>query len=239
MTELNFRVEHDSLGKLNVPVEAYYGVHTQRAKDNFPITGVSIARYPTLVIALAEVKKAAALANQTVGMLDNDIAEAIIYACDQIVKGDYHDQFIVDVIQGGAGTSSNMNANEVIANLALEKLGYQKGEYQHVHPNDHVNLSQSTNDVYPTAARLSMLHLNKGLILAQQKLHDAFLERSEKFQTIIKVARTQLQDAVPMTLGDEFASFAETIDEDINRLRELSKLLSFTNLGGTAVWKMV
>ena len=235
MFSMSYRTERDSLGELNIPAKAYYGVHTKRAKDNFPITGVSIARYSTLIIALAQVKKATALANAELGILDNSIKKAICSACEQIINGDYHDQFIVDLIQGGAGTSSNMNANEVIANIALEELGHEKGDYQYIHPNDHVNLSQSTNDVYPTAARLSMLHLSQALVRSQKLLRDSFLNKSKEFDQIIKVARTQLQDAVPMTLGDEFGSFAETIDEDINRLIELSKLLKFTNLGGTAV----
>ena len=229
------RIEHDSLGEMEIPNVAYYGVHTQRAKENFPITGVSISRYRTLVIALAEVKKATAKANNELGILNDERCGAICSACDEIINGEYHDQFIVDLIQGGAGTSSNMNANEVIANIALEILGFEKGDYDQIHPNDHVNMSQSTNDVYPTAARLSMLHLNAGLIDAQQKLRDAFAHKGQKFASIVKVARTQLQDAVPMSLGDEFTSFAETIDEDIDRLTEMSKLLSFTNLGGTAV----
>ncbi len=232
---LQFRVENDSLGEMEIPNVAYYGVHTQRAKENFPITGVSIARYPTLVIALAQVKKATAMANHELGKLDDEKTEAICSACDEIINGEYHDQFVVDIIQGGAGTSSNMNANEVIANVALEILGFQKGDYDHIHPNDHVNKSQSTNDVYPTAARLSMLHLNKDLIVALQNLRDAFSRCGERFAGVVKVARTQLQDAVPMSLGDEFASFAETIDEDMDRLTEMSKLLSYTNLGGTAV----
>lgn len=235
MNRNEIRREVDSLGELDIPSVAYYGVHTQRAKENFPITGVSISRYRTLVIALAQVKKAAAMANQELGKLNDEFCNAICHACDEIIGGDYHDQFIVDLIQGGAGTSSNMNANEVIANVALEILGFEKGDYDRIHPNDHVNMSQSTNDVYPTAARLSMLHLNTGLIQAQQNLRNAFSDCSQRFASIVKVARTQLQDAVPMSLGDEFASFAVTIDEDIQRLTEMSKLLSFINMGGTAV----
>ena len=235
MSRNEIRVEQDSLGELELPAVAYYGVHTQRARENFPITGVSIARYRTLVIALAQVKKAAALSNNELGKLDDEIRDAICRACDEIINGEFHDQFVVDLIQGGAGTSCNMNANEVIANVALEILGFEKGDYHHIHPNDHVNMSQSTNDVYPSAARLSMLHLNSDLIEAQENLRDAFSDCARRFASIVKVARTQLQDAVPMSLGDEFASFAETIDEDIHRLTEMSKLLSFINMGGTAV----
>lgn len=230
-----YRIEHDSLGEFQVPADAYYGVHTARAVQNFTITGIPLHHFPELVVSLARVKKACALTNFESKLLTAIQANAIIEACDDIIEGDHHDQFVVDMMQGGAGTSTNMNANEVIANLALEKMGYSKGEYQHLHPNDHVNCSQSTNDVYPTSARIAVLSKCKELTDQQLELSAAFKERAEAFNTILKVGRTQLQDAVPITLGSEFAAYAVTIEEDVERVDQLSQLLKEINLGGTAI----
>lgn len=229
------RIERDSLGELEVPAAAKYGIHSLRAQENFFISGVPMSEFPELVVALAQVKKAAAAANRNLGVLDADKAAAIADACDEIIGGAHHEAFIVDMIQGGAGTSSNMNANELIANIALEKMGHALGDYQHLHPNDDVNKSQSTNDVYPTALRLSILANIESLTMEQQKLSDAFEAKAVEFDHIHKVGRTQLQDAVPMTLGQEFRSFANTIEEDIDRIREIALLLREVNLGGTAI----
>ena len=229
------RPEADSLGTMNVPADALYGIHAARALSNFPITGVPLAHFSDLVVALAMVKKAAALANRDLGALPEAIVTPIIAACDDIIAGRYHDHFVVDMIQGGAGTSTNMNANEVIANLALIRMGHAPGDYARLHPNDHVNRSQSTNDVYPTALRLATLRACAPLLHQQERLSAAFAERAAAFAEILKVGRTQLQDAVPITLGMEFGSFAETVAEDIALLRQVSALLTEVNLGGTAV----
>ena len=229
------RVETDSLGQMRLPKEAAYGIQTARALENFPITDVPVSHFPDLVQALAMVKKAATLANRDLGTLPDRIAAPIITVCDEIIAGQHHAHFVVDMIQGGAGTSTNMNANEVIANLALSRMGHAFGDYAHLHPNDHVNRSQSTNDVYPTALRLATLRACGPLLQAQERLSAAFTERAEAFKDILKVGRTQLQDAVPITLGMEFLSFADTIDEDIALVQQLSKLLTEVNLGGTAV----
>lgn len=229
------RREKDSLGEMDVPTEVLYGIHTARAVANFPITGVTLSHFPDLVVALAMVKKAAALTNRELGALPEKIASPIISVCDDIISGQHHDQFVVDMIQGGAGTSTNMNANEVIANLALIRMGHDAGDYAFLHPNDHVNRSQSTNDVYPTALRLATLLSCEPLLNQQARLADAFSERAKAFSDVLKVGRTQLQDAVPITLGMEFGSFAETVAEDIERLRQASALLTEVNLGGTAV----
>ena len=229
------RIEHDLLGDHEVPSEAYYGVHTVRALENFPITGVPISQHPDLVIALATVKQAAAEANRELGLLDARIAGAIIEACTEIRQGALQDQFVVDQIQGGAGTSTNMNANEVIANRALEHLGHQRGEYQHLHPNDHVNASQSTNDVYPTALRLAAWAGIDQLLAAMADLRGAFEAKAAEFRSVLKIGRTQLQDAVPMTLGQEFLAFAIMIREDEQRLREARALIGEVNLGATAI----
>ena len=231
----DFRTESDSLGPKQLTRETVWGIHTARALENFPITGVPLAHFPELVQALAMVKKAAALANRELGALDAARAAAIASTCDEIIAGRHHEHFVVDMIQGGAGTSTNMNANEVIANLALQGLGHAPGDYAQLHPNDHVNRSQSTNDVYPTAIRLAVLEACAPLRAEQQRLADAFAERARAFAPVIKVGRTQLQDAVPMTLGMEFAGFAATIEEDIARLGELAALLREVNLGGTAI----
>ncbi len=230
-----YRTERDSLGEMQVPRDAVHGIHTARALENFAITGVRLSHFPELVRALAMVKKAAALANRDLGVLDAERADAITEVCDEIIAGSHHEHFVVDMIQGGAGTSTNMNANEVIANLALGKLGRKRGEYAWMHPNDHVNRSQSTNDVYPTAIRLAVLAKCEQLIGEQTRLSRAFAERAQTFSDILKVGRTQLQDAVPITLGSEFASYAATIDEDVERVGQLSELLKEVNLGGTAV----
>ncbi|WP_173087828.1 aspartate ammonia-lyase [Devosia sp. 1635] len=229
------RVEHDSIGELPLPADSLYGIHTARALTNFPITGVRLSHFPELPRALAMVKKAAALANAQVGALAPELAEIIAAVCDEIIDGKHHEHFVVDMIQGGAGTSTNMNANEVIANLGLDRLGRPRGDYRHLHPNDHVNCSQSTNDVYPTAARLAILLASRALMGVQRHLSEAFAERGRAFAGIVKVGRTQLMDAVPMTLGMEFSAFAATINEDIERLGQVSDLLRETNLGGTAV----
>jgi aspartate ammonia-lyase len=209
------RVEHDLLGDLAVPASAYYGVQTARALDNFQITGIPLSHFPNFVRALAMVKKAAARANGKLGLLPERLKDAITAACDEVIAGQWHDQFVVDMIQGGAGTSTNMNANEVIANRALELMGYEKGQYEHLNPNNHVNLSQSTNDVYPTAIRLGLLLSYGDLTQAMENLCAALRAKGEEFAHIIKMGRTQLQDAVPMTLGQEFGAFAPTMSEDI------------------------
>lgn len=229
------RVERDSIGKVTLPHHALWGVQTQRALENFPITGIPISHYPELVVALAQVKRACAQTNADLGVLARDKAEAITAACDTIIAGDHHAAFCVDVMQGGAGTSTNMNANEVIANLALQAMGHDHGAYQHLHPNDDVNRSQSTNDVYPTAIRLATLSYAETLLSSLSALVDAFRTKGEAFAHVQKVGRTQLQDAVPMTLGQEFHGFATTLAEDIDRLRDLGRLLTEVNLGGTAI----
>ncbi|MEQ7869485.1 aspartate ammonia-lyase [Chromohalobacter salexigens] len=229
------RIEHDLLGERALPADAWYGIQTQRALENFRITGIPISHFPELVQALAMVKSAAAHANQELGVLEPHKAEAIQAACADIQAGTLHDQFVVDLIQGGAGTSTNMNANEVIANLALAKLGHPKGAYQHLHPNDDVNRSQSTNDAYPTAACLGLQFAAQPLIAAIGALRDALQEKAVAFADVVKMGRTQLQDAVPMTLGQEFEAFAVNLGEDIDRLQEAQRLLCEINLGGTAI----
>jgi aspartate ammonia-lyase len=229
------RIEKDSIGELEIPAEADYGIHTARAVTNFPITGILLRHYPELVQSLAMAKKAAAMANRDLGALKPDVAAAIISACDLIIAGDGLGQFVVDMLQGGAGTSSNMNTNEVVANIALKLLGHSRGDYTTINPNDHVNLSQSTNDVYPTAVRLTILRNCPELIESQQALKQALLRKAVEFDDVIKVGRTQLMDAVPMRLGSEFRAFAVTIGEDIDRLREFANLLREVNLGGTAI----
>lgn len=229
------RSEHDLLGDRDVPSEAYFGVHTLRAVENFPITGTPISVYPELVHALATIKQAAALANHELGLLDSERCDAIVAACEELRDGNLHDQFVVDVIQGGAGTSTNMNANEVIANRALELLGHRKGEYQHLHPNEHVNIGQSTNDVYPSALKVATYRGILGLIDAMAYLRAAFEAKAEEFAGVLKMGRTQLQDAVPMTLGQEFSTYAVMLGEDEQRLREAVSLLCELNLGATAI----
>ena len=229
------RLEHDLLGDLAVPADAYYGVQTARALDNFRITEIALSHFPNLIRALAMVKKAAARANRQLGHLPEPLEQAICKACDEIIAGRWHEQFVVDMIQGGAGTSTNMNANEVIANRALELLGHAKGEYDQLHPNNHVNLSQSTNDVYPTAVRLGILLSVGELTGAMQTLVAALRAKGHEFAGVIKMGRTQLQDAVPMTLGQEFRAYGVTLGEDIDRLRDAMRLLREINLGATAI----
>ncbi|MBO9513671.1 MAG: aspartate ammonia-lyase [Variovorax sp.] len=231
----NVRIEHDLLGDREVPDDAYYGVHTLRAKENFQITGTTISAYPDLVGALASVKQAAAEANAQLGLLAPELRDAIVAACREIRRGSLHDQFVVDVIQGGAGTSTNMNANEVICNRALEILGHQRGDYQHLHPNEHVNMAQSTNDVYPTAIRIATCFAIERLRRAMEHLRAEFAAKADEFAHLLKIGRTQLQDAVPMTLGQEFSTYAVMIEEDIARLTEASALIREINLGATAI----
>ncbi len=229
------RLEHDLLGERELPADVYYGIHTLRAIENFPISGTPIKAYPELVKALASVKKASALANHEFGLLDERRKDAIVSACEDIEKGEFHSPFIVDIIQGGAGTSTNMNANEVIANRALDYLGYPHGTYKELHPLEHVNMSQSTNDVYPTAIKVALRSRIDLLIDAMGVLQEAFEKKSVEFADILKMGRTQLQDAVPMTLGQEFRAFAIMLAEDRDRLREASKLIQEINLGATAI----
>jgi len=231
----NTRKEHDFLGELDIPNEMYYGIQTFRAKKNFNITGITLTNEKGLIKSLGQVKKAAALANRDCGVLSPEIADAICYACDQVIDGKFDDQFVSDLIQGGAGTSVNMNANEVIANIALEYLGHEKGAYQYVHPNNHVNCSQSTNDAYPTAVRLALYYKLNRFCAILKRLEDAFVLKGKEFEEVLKMGRTQLQDAVPMTLGQEFNGFATTIGEDIQRLREVQSLLLEVNMGATAI----
>ncbi|WP_276497585.1 aspartate ammonia-lyase [Pontibacter litorisediminis] len=230
-----FRTEHDFLGEMEIPDSAYYGIQTARALDNFYITGIPVSREPLFIQAFGYVKKAAALANRDCGVLKPEIADAICKACDKLIAGEYMDQFVTDMIQGGAGTSVNMNVNEVVANLALEALGHKKGEYQYVHPNNHVNFSQSTNDAYPTAFRLALYRKIESFIESLEALQEAFAHKGEEFKNVLKMGRTQLQDAVPMTLGAEFHGFSTTIKEDIQRLNEAKMLISEINMGATAI----
>ena len=229
------RLEHDLLGDYEIPAHAYWGVHSARAAENFPISGVPIGHYRSLIKALAIVKEATAKANLEVGELDEKVGSAIIAACHEVAAGKFDKEFIVDAIQGGAGTSTNMNANEVIANRALELAGYEKGDYDHIHPLNHVNMSQSTNDVYPTALKVALILEIRELIKAMEYLRAAFDAKATEFRDVIKMGRTQLQDAVPMTLGQEFATFARMTAEDEQRLKEVIPLLSEINLGGTAI----
>ncbi|HPW56988.1 MAG: aspartate ammonia-lyase [Thermoanaerobaculaceae bacterium] len=229
------RHEHDLLGDREVPADALYGIQTLRGVENFPLTGVPLSHFPALVRALAAVKQAAARANLRLGHLPAPIADAIDRACQEIIDGHWHGHFVVDMVQGGAGTSTNMNANEVIANRALELLGHARGEYAACHPNNHVNLAQSTNDVYPTALRIAALHLLRDLLAALERLRGALAAKGEEFADVLKMGRTQLQDAVPMTLGQEFTAFAVTTGEDIDRLRDTARLLLEINMGGTAI----
>jgi aspartate ammonia-lyase len=229
------RREHDLLGDRDVPADAYYGVHTLRAIENFPITGTRISIYPDLIAALASIKSAAARSNHELGLLDATRTDAIVAAAEEIRAGKLHEQFVVDVIQGGAGTSTNMNANEVIANRALELLGHPKGDYKFLHPNEHVNMSQSTNDVYPTALKLAAYAGIMQLVDAMAVLRQSFEAKSEEFKDVIKMGRTQLQDAVPMTLGQEFSTYAVMLGEDEQRLTEAVALICEINMGATAI----
>lgn len=229
------RTEHDLLGDREVPFESYYGVQTLRALENFNISGVSLSAYPLIIEALAIVKMAAAKANYDLGLLSEPVTNAIVQACEEIINGKLHTHFVVDMIQGGAGTSTNMNANEVIANRALEILGYEKGDYNYCHPNNHVNLSQSTNDAYPTAVKIALINANKKLLEVIKELVKSFKEKGREFSHIIKMGRTQLQDAVPMTLGQEFEAYSVTLEEEIARLNENANLFLEVNMGATAI----
>jgi aspartate ammonia-lyase len=231
----NYRIESDLLGELKVPADAYYGVQTQRAINNYHISRKKMCDYPDFVIAIAYVKLAAIQTNHALGVIGDDISSAIEQACHEIIDGKLHDNFPVDMMQGGAGTSVNMNANEVIANRALEILGHQKGEYQYCYPNDHVNCGQSTNDVYPTAIRLAVIRLNKALVASLTGLISALRYKADEFRDAIKMGRTQLQDAVPMTFGQEFNAYADNLEEEILNLERNIKLLHEINMGGTAI----
>lgn len=235
MTTSTYRTEHDLLGEREVPAEVYYGIHTLRALENFPITGTPIRVYPGLIRALAFVKEACALANKQLGHLDEKRADAIFQACQEIRAGKLHEHFVVDVIQGGAGTSTNMNANEVIANRALEILGFERGNYKEVHPLEHVNLSQSTNDVYPTSVKVALHFEIDNLVAAMEVLYKDFDQKALEFADVLKMGRTQMQDAVPMTLGQEFSTYAVMLREDQQRLREAALLIQEINLGATAI----
>jgi len=230
---MNTRIESDSIGEKCIDIHAYYGVQADRARENFPITGRMMHR--ELIIALAKLKKASALTNAASGRLERKIADAIVLACEEIMEGKFHDQFIVDAIQGGAGTSANMNANEVIANRAIELLGGEKGDYGIVHPNDHVNMAQSTNDVYPSAGKLAQVALLNRLIPAEKRLYDALMQKAAEFDRILKIGRTQLQDAVPMRLGQEFHAYASAVKRDVSRLTEACQSLHVLNMGATAI----
>lgn len=231
------RMEHDSIGALNVPAEAYYGVQSMRAATNFQITHRPL--HPVLIDSIVMVKKAAAITNEKSGKLDQQIAQVIIQACDEILDGNLRDQFIVDAIQGGAGTSANMNANEVIANRAIEILGGTKGDYSIVHPNDHVNMSQSTNDVIPTAGKITVLKLLPQTIKELEKLEKAMEEKEAEFDDILKMGRTQLQDAVPMRLGQSFGAFAHVLKRDIKRLKNVMDEMKVLNIGATAIGTVI
>ncbi|HOU02689.1 MAG TPA: aspartate ammonia-lyase [Bacteroidales bacterium] len=229
------RTEHDLLGKRDVPYESYYGIQTLRAVENFNISGIILNFFPSFIEALSMVKEAAAEANFELELLEKDIRDAIVLACHKLQNRKFHNQFVVDMIQGGAGTSTNMNANEVIANIALEILGHKKGEYIYCHPNNHVNKSQSTNDAYPTAIKIALYNSNKEIVTVLKALADSFSKKGEEFAHIIKMGRTQLQDAVPMTLGQEFEAYAITLEEEIERLNQNAGLFLEVNMGATAI----
>ena len=229
------RREHDLLGEMEIPEEYYFGVQTMRAVENFHISRVRLNFFPRLIHALADVKQGAAAAPRDLGLLDPAIADAITRACEELREDRFNEQFVVDMVQGGAGTSTNMNANEVIANRALELLGHHKGEYSYCHPNNHVNLSQSTNDAYPTAVRIALARSIDSAVTSLQELIAAFHAKGEEFADIIKMGRTQLQDAVPMTLGQEFEAYAATLTEEIDRLKTNMRLFYEINMGATAI----
>ncbi|MBX0351455.1 aspartate ammonia-lyase [Bacillus toyonensis] len=229
----DIRIEKDFLGEKKVPSVAYYGVQTLRAVENFPITGYRI--HPSLITAMAIVKKAAALANMDTGYLAKDIGQEIAEAAQEIVDGKFHDQFIVDPIQGGAGTSINMNTNEVIANRALERMGYEKGEYAKISPNTHVNMAQSTNDAFPTGIHIATLMMLEELLITMEELHAAFRTKAKEFDHVIKMGRTHLQDAVPIRLGQEFEAYSRVLARDIKRIKQSRQHLYEVNMGATAV----
>lgn len=227
------RIEKDFLGERTLPNEAYFGIQTLRATENFPITGYTI--HPALITAMGVVKKAAALANMEVNLLQKEIGNAIVEAAQEVIEGKWNGQFIVDPIQGGAGTSINMNANEVIANRALEILGKEKGDYQTISPNSHVNMSQSTNDAFPTAIHIAVLNLIDELLGTMEKMQTVFQQKAEQFAHVIKMGRTHLQDAVPIRLGQEFEAYSRVISRDIQRIRQTRPNLYDVNMGATAV----
>lgn len=231
--DINFRKENDSIGSKDIPEDVYYGVQSLRAAENFRITGLFM--HPEIINSLAQIKKAAAITNCEVGILDKRIADAIVKACDEILRGNLHQYFIVDPIQGGAGTSLNMNANEVIANRAIEILGGEKGDYSVVHPNDHVNCGQSTNDVIPTAGKMTALKLLEHTQKELYRLHDAFSQKAIEFDHIIKMGRTQMQDAVPIRLGQEFKAYSVAIMRDVHRMEKAMDEMRILNMGGTAI----
>lgn len=229
------RIEHDLLGNKEVPQDVYYGIQTLRAIENFDICGVKLSSYPKYIKALAMVKLACAKANHELALMDDQLTRAIVDACQEVIEGKFDDQFPVDMIQGGAGTSTNMNANEVIANRALELLGHKKGEYEYCHPNNHINLSQSTNDAYPTGIKLAMIFMNEDLVSVLKELISSFRAKGHEFKDVIKMGRTQLQDAVPMTLGQEFEAWAVTLEEEVERLNQNARLFLEVNMGATAI----
>ena len=235
MEEKKFRIESDLLGELQIPEEAYYGVQTQRAINNYHISRKRMCDYPDYVTAIAYVKLAALETNRQLGEISNEVADAMAQACREIIGGKMHENFVTDMVQGGAGTSVNMNANEVIANRACEVMGHKKGEFQYCAPNDHANCGQSTNDVYPTTIRLTLILLNSKLIESLNHLINAFRKKGNEFKNIIKMGRTQLQDAVPMTSGQEFNAFANTLEEEVANLNRNAALLHEINMGGTAI----
>ncbi len=233
INNIDYRVEKDSIGMKDVPGNVYYGVQSMRAAENFHITGLNI--HPEIINSLAYIKKAAAITNLEIGLLDRKTAEAIIQACDEILAGQFRKDFIVDPIQGGAGTSLNMNANEVIANRAIEILGGQKGDYSIVNPNDHVNCGQSTNDVIPSAGKMTSLRLLKKLKIELLRLHQAFCEKADEFDHVLKMGRTQMQDAVPIRLGQEFKAYSTAIMRDLRRMDKAMEEMCTLNMGGTAI----
>ena len=235
MSDQKFRVESDLLGELKVPADALYGVQTQRGINNYHISRKTMSMYPEFIKAIAYVKLAAIETNHTLGVINDEISGAIAQACRELIDGKFHENFPIDMMQGGAGTSVNMNANEVIANRALEIMGHEKGDYQYCYPNDHCNCGQSTNDVYPTTIRLALIRMNKSLIAALTGLISAFRYKGDEFKDVIKMGRTQLQDAVPMTSGQEFNAFANNLEEEILNLERNVKLLLEINMGGTAI----
>lgn len=235
LVQASTRIETDLIGSMTLPQDVYFGVQTQRALDNFQLSRKQLKQYPELINALAFIKASCARANNNLAILSDDKTEAICSAVSKITSGEFNESFPIDMIQGGAGTSTNMNINEVIANIALEALGYQKGDYQNLHPNIDVNMSQSTNDVYPSAVRLAILLRQTSLVNELEKIVEAFQNKGKAFANILKLARTQLQDAVPMTLGQEFTGFGVTLNEDIKLIKQVGELLTEINIGGTAV----
>ncbi len=229
------RSEHDLLGDMMIPDEYYFGIQTIRAVDNFNITPIKLNSRPEFIKALALVKKAAALSNHELNLMTSEVCNAIVAACDEVAEGKFDDHFVVDMIQGGAGTSTNMNANEVIANRALELMGHKRGEYQYCHPNNHVNMSQSTNDAYPTSVKLALLLAKSRLLKELQLLIDAFDRKGDEFVDVIKMGRTQMQDAVPITLGQEFTAYATNLREEIERITQNANLFHEINMGATAI----